>query len=178
VLASLRLAIAELEAALAAEGSNEAKLQQTLTTHPILFGPEYVRVSPQHRLGSEYVMDYALVRASTLVDLVEIESSTHVLYTRAGNPSAPLTHAEQQVLDWLAVIRDHAPYHQRELPELQQPMGFVVIGRSSTLSEADVEKLRQRNRLLGASLLILTYDDLLARAKVLLGVLEGMSARK
>lgn len=174
VLAALRLAIDELKRALQADTANEHELQRVLTAHPILFGPEYVSVRPQHPLGKDYVMDYALVRSSGQADLVEIEASTHPLYTRADNPSAKLVHAEQQVLDWLASVAQHANYFQRSLPELQQPIGFVVIGRSTALTVAQREKLRQRNQVLRSTLLILTYDDLLDRAKSLLRTLDGL----
>ena len=40
MLAALRLAISEMSRALSADFRNEAVLQQCLTRHPILFGPE------------------------------------------------------------------------------------------------------------------------------------------
>lgn len=88
ILAALRLAIQELSAALDSETRNEADLQLCLTRHPILFGPEYSRLVPEFALGGDYRMDFALVRASGLADLVEIEASTHSVFTRKGNPSA------------------------------------------------------------------------------------------
>jgi hypothetical protein len=175
LLAALRLANAQLARALEADVANEAELQRVLTSHPVLLGPEYSRVSPQHALGREYVMDYALVRSSGLVDLIEIEASTRQLYTKAGNPTAALVHAEQQVLDWLSVIGAHAPYFERSLPGVQQPMGFVVIGRGHTLTEAAKSKLHQRNHLYRGTLEILTYDDLLDRARAMLSTFEGLA---
>ena len=56
----------------------------------MLFGPDYVRIIPNHRLGAEYEMYYALERHSGLFDLVEIEASTLALFTRGGDPSSHL----------------------------------------------------------------------------------------
>jgi hypothetical protein len=145
VLAALRLAIAELEGLLNDRERNENDLQRCLTHNPILFGTDYRRVIPKHRLGDEYEMDYALERVSGLVDLVEIEASTHLLFTQAGNPRKELVHAEQQVLDWLDWIERHSEYARDRLPGLMRPFGYVIIGRSTNLSEKDRDRLHRRN---------------------------------
>lgn len=171
VLARLRAAIEELEEQLALPARDEGALQRILTRNPSLFGAEYCRVRPKHRLGSEYEMDYALERVSGLYDLVEIEASTHALYTKAGNPTAALIHAEQQVLDWLSWVDMNNPYAQQTLPGVQRPRGFIVIGRRTTLTEADTSRLARRNVALQSSYQVLTYDDLLDRARNLLRLL-------
>jgi hypothetical protein len=58
---------------LLAEGVREEELQRCLTRNPTLFGAEYREIKPKHRLGAEFEMDYALVRVSGVVDIVEIE---------------------------------------------------------------------------------------------------------
>lgn len=173
VLASLRSAIDELSRLLKATKPNENNLQDCLTKNPILFGPEYQRVLPKHRLGAEYVMDYALERISGLVDLVEIEASTYPLYTKRGQPSQYLVRAEQQVLDWLNWVEKHSPYARKSLPGLQTPVGYVIIGRSSFLSSTDRERLIRRCIAFQHRLRIMTYDDLLQRAQNLLELLRG-----
>jgi hypothetical protein len=110
-----------------------------------------------------------------IVDLVEIEASTHKLFTQTGNPSSPLVHAEQQVIDWLDWIEKNHPYAEANLPGLISPVGFVVIGRSSTLDTGAVEKLRRRNQLFRGQIQVLTYDDLLSKANALLDRLEGIA---
>jgi hypothetical protein len=173
VLAALRLAIAELEGLLNDRERNENDLQRCLTHNPILFGTDYRRVIPKHRLGDEYEMDYALERVSGLVDLVEIEASTHLLFTQAGNPRKELVHAEQQVLDWLDWIERHSEYARDRLPGLMRPFGYVIIGRSTNLSEKDRDRLHRRNSVFRGAFQILTYDDLLDRARALLEILAG-----
>jgi hypothetical protein len=173
ILASLRLAIEELSALLEQATRNEGGLQECLTRNPILFGTEYRRIIPKHKLGAEYEMDYALEHVTGLVDLVEIEASTHRLFTKKGDPRQSLVHAEQQVLDWLDWIERHGMYARENLPGLAQPVGYVVIGRDIDLSDEHRKRLRRRNAFFRGTVRILTYDDLLGRARNLLGVLEG-----
>ncbi|MCB8980030.1 MAG: DUF4263 domain-containing protein [Ardenticatenaceae bacterium] len=74
-------------------------------------------------------------------------------------------HAEQQVLDWLEWIEKNHAYARENLPGITQPRGFVVIGRTKGMSNEAITKLRFRNIFFGEKLSILTYDDLLQRAK-------------
>src|SRR6202007_2214123 len=97
--------------------------QRALTRNAVLFGADYSRVHPKFRLGGDYEMDFALVRSSGLVDLGEIEASTHRLLNKRGDAAAPLVHAEQQVLDWLSWLDQHGSLARRDLPELQRPFG-------------------------------------------------------
>ena len=173
ILASLRAGIEQLKSCLEAEKANEVALQACLKQYPILFGVEYRSVIAKHRLGGEYEMDYALVQASGLVDLVEIEASTHQLYTVKHDPRTALVHAEQQVLDWLDWIERHAEYARKGLPGIARPVGYVVIGRSSAMSDQDKERLRRRNLAFQGHVEVLTYDDLLARAEALVRTLAG-----
>lgn len=172
ILASLRSAINELSELLQATKPNENYLQDCLTKNPILFGPEYQQVFPKHRLGGKYVMDYALKRVSGLIDLVEIEASTRRLYTERGQPSQYLVHAEQQVLDWLKWMEKQPSYAWESLSRIQRPIGYVIIGRSSSLSLTDKGRLIQRNITFRDTIRIITYDDLLQRAQNLLSWLK------
>jgi len=178
ILSALDLAIVALEGSLESTDRNEHDLQTCLTTHPVLFGPEYRAVIPKHRLGSDFEMDYALRRASGLYDLLEIESGNLMLFTKSGNPTKHLVHAEQQVLDWLRWIERHYHYAESKLPELTSPLAYVVIGRSATLSPKDRDRLLQRNAIFRDRLRIMTYDDLLERAKHLRRYLTAATPQK
>jgi hypothetical protein len=175
ILATLELAIAKLEAALQSESRNERQIQRCLTQNPILFGVDYVRVIPHHQLGSDFEMDYALEHISGHIDLLEIEASTHKLFTQKGDPRQALVHAEQQVIDWLRWIEEHSEYARSKLPSLKRPTGYVIIGRSDMMTPSDREKLQWRNAILKGAILTMTYDDLLDRAKHMLEVFQGRS---
>jgi hypothetical protein len=176
VLIGLRTGIDELRQLLDEDDVSEAALQGCLTRNPLLFGAQYREVRPKHSLGSEYEMDYALVRLGGFVDLVEIEKASDVVYTKRGNPSAQLTHAEQQVLDWLAWIDEYGGYAERNLPELERPIGYVVIGRAEALDERTRKKLARRNAAFKGSLEIMTFDALVDRAEAILAALTGAGA--
>jgi hypothetical protein len=173
ILSAIRNAIDELQSCLVATKRNENRIQRCLTKNPILFGTEYRKLIPKHRLGSDYVMDYALQRVTGLVDYVEIESSNLKLFTKGGMPSKELVHAEQQVLDWLSWTEKNSPYAREKLPTIQRPIGYVIIGRSVSMSSEDRSRLVQRNLVFRGTFEILTYDDLLERARNLLQLLQG-----
>lgn len=147
---------------------NENELQNFITENPILFGTEYRRIIPKHLLGSEFEMDYALERFNGVYDLVEIESSNLVLYTKEGNPRKELTHAEQQVLDWQEWLEEKNFYAREKLKDIRSPRGYVIIGRDIKMSVEEKKKLARRNLSFNEKLCILTYDDLLEKAKALL----------
>ncbi|UEX90618.1 Shedu anti-phage system protein SduA domain-containing protein [Staphylococcus ratti] len=165
LLNNLYEAIQKLENILKQDVRNENDIQKCISEYPILFGTEYVEVMPKHKLGGEYETDYVLKRNNGLYDVIELEASTHKLYTKDGNPSSKLTHAEQQIYDWLEWIEHNNSYARETLKEFYTPTGYIIIGRSKDLSEKDRRRLRRRNIILKNSLLILTYDDLLERAK-------------
>lgn len=171
-LTYLELAISELEALLIKKERNENKLQQVLTKYPILFGLEYLRVVSKHKLGSEFEVDYALEKYSGLIDLMEIESSNLPLFTKAGNPSSYLVHAEQQVIDWLDWVEKNNAYARSKAEGLITPKGFVVIGRNLTLNEKTKASLIRRNKAFNGMITILTYDDVLNNAKTILKLLK------
>jgi len=171
LLHELKVGIEELKVLLSAETRNEHDLQRCLTAHPVFFGLDYKRVIPKYRLGSEYELDYALEKASGQVDLVEIEASTHALYTKSGNPRSELVHAEQQVLDWLEWYEANARLVRDDFPEMMKPSGQIVIGRSTVLTDDEKTRLRRRNAAYQGSLQILTYDDVLKRAEAMLAIL-------
>lgn len=165
ILSNLSYAIDGLTSLLDSKKRNENKLQSWLTENPILFGIDYQQIIPKHRLGSEYEMDYALKRHSGLIDLVEIESSCLQLFNKSGSPSQYLVHAEQQVLDWIEWIETNGSYAREKLSGTYTPKAFVIIGRSSDLREEDIIKLRRRNITYREQIEVLTFDDLLDRAK-------------
>ncbi|UYV17000.1 DUF4263 domain-containing protein [Porphyrobacter sp. ULC335] len=167
VLLALDRGIEELEYEINVSTRNENAIQRCITRNPILFGVEYVKILPKHRLGSEYEMDYAGQRFDGSYDLIELESSNLPIYTKSGNPSSQLTHAEQQVLDWLAWVEENYPYAAQSLNGISNPKGFVIIGRRADMSDSSAEKLRRRNIYWAGRISILTYDDLLNRAKLI-----------
>lgn len=175
LLTTLQMGIEQLEALLSKNERNENSIQKCLTENPILFGTDYVKLVSKPKLGSEFEMDYALQKYSGEYDLVEIESSNLPIYTKGGNPSQYLVHAEQQVIDWLHWIEWNSPYARENLPELSSPVGYIIIGRNRDLKDEDRQKLRRRNSIYKGQIVVLTYDDLIVKAKNLLNQLQVLS---
>lgn len=142
----------------------EHVLQTYLTNHPVLLDPSYGAVHPQFRLGAEYVADFIIKTYNGNYTLVEIEKPTDRLYLNNGDPSSALTHAEQQVLNWQSWVRQNIAYLRYESNlMMNNPEGWVVIGRRSQLSDDEMQKLDERNRSLRGHLQIVTFDTLSMR---------------
>jgi hypothetical protein len=111
-----------------------------------LFGasPLYSKI----KLGSEFEIDFACFDAGTPGPewhLIEIEGPGDPLFNKAGDPTARLTHAIQQVSDWQRWIHEHLEYARNLLPHLEYPMGYVFIGRSHELTPTTRKRLRRLN---------------------------------
>src|SRR5262249_46198918 len=99
--------------------------------------------------------------------LVELERPTHLLFRDDGQHREELTHAIDQIVDWRRYIEDNLRTVQSELGLdgiSANPSCLIVIGRSSSLGEADKRKLVAFENL-QPRLKIMTYDDLLANAR-------------
>ncbi len=139
---------------------DERPLQRFLATNPACLSSlvrstygTFVIALP--RLGAEYVPDFAIAHADSLGIhwlLVELESPTAELSTRAGDPSAKLRTAMRQVSDWRDWLRDNLDYARR--PESEHGLGLtgidgdasalVLIGTAEVRHEA-FQRFRRRS---------------------------------
>lgn len=98
----------------------ESDLHQFIAEHASLFFGQGTVVISQFDLGSDYQVDFVIAtdEASYGVsyNLVEIETPRTPPYTRSGNPSARLTHAIQQVLNWKTWLKRHRGHVRRFFP--------------------------------------------------------------
>lgn len=151
---------------------SEAPLQRLFAREPLLLvqhlGGGHGRwVVPQKRLGAEFVPDFVVGEKSSIGyewQLVELESPTAPLFTRAGDPSKHLTHALRQIDDWRAWLERNRDYATRPLDKAGLGLtdissaaeGVVLIGRRKDLSPRDNERRRQMTARTGVK--IHTYD--------------------
>ena len=163
-LSGIDALIDEFSNILQSKTRNENKLQNYITTNPIILGTKYKTIIPKHKLGSEFEMDYALQRFDDVFDLVELESSNLPLFNKNGQPSHYLVHAEQQILDWQDWLEEKNFYAREQLENINSPMGIIVIG---TNNNTDLKKLRRRNIAFSNNLKIYTYDQLLSKLTTL-----------
>ncbi len=74
----------------------------------------------QLRLGSQHVTDFMIGASHSLgADwiAVELESPRASIFTKAGNPTATLTHAIRQITDWRAWLTSNLSYATRPVAE-------------------------------------------------------------
>ncbi len=153
---------------------DEKALQGFLAGNPALLSPSHVVARPKVPLGSR-VTDFVLKEATGEYVLVALEAPTRQLFRKDGQQHEDLTHAIDQITDWIRYLEDNLLTAQRELKLdgiSTSPRALIVIGRTAGLTDSDRRKLTTvQNR--NPKLQILTYDDLLAAAEATIANLYG-----
>jgi hypothetical protein len=152
----------------------EEPVHQFLKRNPVLLSPTHVQAWSKVPFGDRF-SDFVIREIPNEYTLVEIEAPRRELFRQDGQPRAELTHAIDQINDWLAHIADNRSRVEAELGLTGisvSPKSLVVIGRSATLSDDDRRKLRtiQERQ---PRLQIMTYDDVLAQARTVFQKLLG-----
>lgn len=96
--------------------------------------------------------------------IIEIEKPSKKLYTRKGYPTAVLSEAEQQVLDYIQWANAEKEYlRRRGFPNIgmENIKGLLVIGMRKGLTVREKEKLAQLNFSARSTHEIKTFDDIL-----------------
>jgi hypothetical protein len=131
--------------------ATEQRVHEFLASHSYFFNgilrlfgasPLYSKV----RLGSEYEIDFVCFDTGSFGPewyLIEIEAPSARMFTKSGNPTAPFTHAIQQVRDWHAWLQEHLSYARKLMPQIEYPLGYVFIGRRASLTPADMRRFRR-----------------------------------
>jgi len=121
------------------------------------------KVQSEVRLGKKYRIDLViqLTGDAQRIILVELERANLPLFTKTGAPFAHVTHALQQVEDWLRFWQEHPNDILNNLDPTIAPSGIVVIGRSRNLNEDDKRRLLSLNN--NRRVQLITYDDLIGR---------------
>jgi hypothetical protein len=146
--------------------SRETEYQKFLERHPVFVDPLAAEVISQKKLGLEFVTDFVIRRHDYRYVVVEIEKPRDRIFTLKNDFTAEFTHAVGQVLDFQGWVADNIAYAQKGLPLIEGPHGIVIIGRRSEMPASQQAKLR-RWVANSRAIEILTYDDILARAKTL-----------
>lgn len=157
---------------------DEAYWQEWFTRNKWVLGSEFLNILPERDIDVDDIADYLMRSLDGFLDIVEIKKPDLHFWTRPdshGNhcPSAQLTAAIIQCLNYLYKIElqsNSVEFLQRVGgTKTVKPQCLLVYGRSNTWSEDEFKALR----ILNASyhqLHIMTYDQLLLRAKQLLGI--------
>jgi hypothetical protein len=104
-----------------AQATREQDVQSFLEREPMMLvqhlGGGHGRwVIPRKRLGAEHVTDFIIGErdsAGWAWQAVELESPCARMFTKDGDPRAPLTHAIRQIQDWRAWLTKTLPMPQQ-----------------------------------------------------------------
>jgi len=163
--------LAEFEALL--QGPEEP-VHQFIKVNPTLLNTSFNKCWSKMPFGN-YVSDFVFCEPPGDYELVEIEAPIRKLFREDGQQRQELTHAINQIDDWIEYIADNKKKVEEELGLVgisATPRALVVIGRSASLTDENRRKLvtlQERQ----TRLCILTYDDVLARARANLDRLFG-----
>jgi hypothetical protein len=133
------------------DGCRESVLQDFLQTHAYFFhglARHHAPIFSKVKFGAEYETDFAFFDPSSFGvewNFVEIEGPSRKLFTKAGDPSAALTHAIQQVRDWNQWIHENLAYVRQLLPQIHYPFSWVIMGRRRDLNAVTRKKLQRIN---------------------------------
>ena len=120
------------------------------------------------RFRADLVLRYE--QSDKRIVLVELEMDSAPIFTKRGQPRSKVTHAAQQIEDWIGAIRANDPRMPDWLKGAYAVEGLVVVGRSTALDDSARTTLfnLNSNRLVK----IVTYDDLLERLNRLIATLD------
>jgi hypothetical protein len=143
---------------------SEEVYQRFLMENPVLIDPLASEIVPKQKLGVEFVTDFVVRRLDNEYVLVEIERPQDDLFTSSHDFTSRFTHAIGQIIDFQEWVDQHGEYARTLMPGISSPKGLLLMGRRPRISERQASKLKRYSQGLSA-VDILTYDDLLTRAK-------------
>jgi hypothetical protein len=148
--------------------TRESDLHDLLTEYPQIIDPGGVALVSEVKLGRDYRVDLAAQYddSARRTMLVELERSDLDLFTKKGRFRAHVTHAIQQVQDWMRWWRENPAEVPEPFDSSVPPEGLVVIGRSEALSVEERTRLAHLNS--GASVKVVTFDDLAQRLETII----------
>ena len=123
------------------------------------------RIIPKQKLGEDFCTDFVLIDMldqGPKYTLVEIEKSSHAVFTKSGELRSEVQHAIHQTLQWDVWLQKHSQYLREKLPGFETPKYMIVIGRSTNFSDSNRDYMRAYNRRLNNTEFV-TYDDVAMR---------------
>lgn len=152
-------------------GTREKDLHCFLRQHTQVLDSHVAAVYSEVRIGkyrADLVLQYH--QSDKRVVLVELEPHSAQIFTKRNSQRHKVTHAVQQVQDWIREIHNNASNLPQWLAGNYTAEGMVVIGRSKDLTQEQKDTLMINNA--KSNIKILTYDDLLELFQRLIEVLD------
>ncbi|MFJ2929482.1 Shedu anti-phage system protein SduA domain-containing protein [Streptomyces massasporeus] len=187
-LTALELATSELEKLLRLPDAPESAFHELLVRSPVLLDaygdveskPRWRYPPGESPTGKSYVEpDFVIARKNQTYRLVEIERPDHQFATRGpGHPTAAVTHAAFQIGEWKDYINHHYDRLKKTYPNIAGNISTaIVISRShqKQFGTAGTSRYISVARQQLSVDEILTWDDLLERAKTMVRQLTSLS---
>ena len=147
---------------LVSENPKEEMLQKFIQEHTILlhqFPAEKIIFKPP--LLNKHIADFAILTPQKELIFIEIERAGARLLKKDGHIAAPLSHAFEQVRDWLHCTDEHRLAILDDLhlnkDDVSQIRGIVIAGIDSGYDAAHIRKLKGTD---WGRVTFLTFDDL------------------
>jgi hypothetical protein len=191
-LSNLQIAISQYEELLREKSLAEEEVFHTfLVENPIFLDvyaqesiskPRFVYPKGESPLGKRYIEpDFILKYSGNSYRLVELERPSKSIATKQGQPRAEMTQPAFQIAEWKAFIRNHYDLLKQEFPGISSNFSTAIIMSRSTPesfgTDRDILKYKELLREQFAVDEILTYDDVLERAKQAYIALTSLGAR-
>jgi len=146
------------------KNAEESEFQTFFEKNPVFLESRFKSSFPKKSLGGERIPDFILLLHDLSYLVVEIEKPALKLFNQNGDPRAELTHAQQQVRNYLKwVVEDKEYLKTRGFPNLtaDNVRGLVVIGKDSDMTEEEKTKLESLNAEVRSKYEIKTFDRIL-----------------
>lgn len=154
----------------------EEEIQKAIEENPILlhqFPSERLLFKPA--ILTFFNADFAIVTPQRELILIEIERPDTQLLKKGGGVAAPLTHAFDQVNDWLHVVDEHrlAVLDSLKIPResVSKVRGVVIAGRDAGYDAKHLRKLKGTDR---GKIAFLTFDDLVSAMDALIAKMDAI----
>jgi hypothetical protein len=157
------------------KGVEESEFQKFFEENPPFLDPKVKDPMPKKSFGGEHFPDFLLLLHNVNYLVVEIEKPSDRLFNQKGDPTAELSHAQQQVRDCLKWAIEWKEFLRgRGCPNISadNTRGLVVIGKSSSLASDELDKLENLNAEVRSRYEIKTFDRILAENEAILANLK------
>ena len=156
----------------------EPKFQAFFEKNPTFLNWQTSKVLAEKAFGGEQFPDLILFLKNKSYIIVELEKPGVNLYTKRGDPSQELSHAEEQVRGYIRwAIEDKQYLRTRGLENItaDNTTGLLVIG--SYLTAEERKKLDTHNNSIRSMYIIKTFADILEDNEAILKNLTKMPNR-
>ncbi len=146
------------------KGVKESELQSFIENNPIVlncFSPQLIQ--PKARVGNFYETDFVIQNTKNELLLIEIEKPETSLFKNNGDQHHQLTHAFDQIENWLLEARKdrfgfirNLKMNEVSIDKTTNIRGVLIAGRTKDKEFEFLEKIRLRG-----NIDFYTYDELL-----------------